>query len=382
MRILIAGIDGYLGWPLAQYLLGRGHDVAGADAFLRRKWVEEMGSVSAIPIADAQDRFSALPRLTFYEGDLMDFEFVLHFFEEFQPEAIVHLGECPSAPYSMVDIGKAAWVQTNNVVTTLNILFAMKSVCPEAHLVKLGTMGEYGTPNLDIPEGYFEVEYRGRVDTLPFPRQAGSFYHLSKVFDSQNIEFVCRIWGLRSTDIMQGVVFGTYLDEMGDDPRLRTRLDFDEAFGTVINRYCCQAVIGHTLTPFGLGGQTRGFIPLRDSVQCMTLAVENPPEKGEYRVLNQFAELFSVEQLADKVAAAANSMGLSITVDHIQNPRIEAEEHYYNPDHQRLFDLGYQPSSIEDELVIMLSDLLPHQGRIKQYEHVLKPRIRWNGTRS
>ena len=376
MRILITGIDGYLGWPLSLHLAARGHEVAGADAFLRRRWVEEMGSISAIPIASSDERFADT---LFYEGDLTSYEFVERIFEEFQPEAIVHLGQCPSAPFSMIDADKAAWVQTNNIVSTLNILFAMRDICPDAHLVKLGTMGEYGTPNLDIPEGHFEVEYRGRCDRLPFPRQAGSFYHLSKVFDSQNVEFACRVWGLKATDIMQGVVFGTHIDEMGDDARLRTRLDFDEAFGTVINRFCCQAVIGHPLTPFGGGGQTRGFIPLRDSMQCLALAIENEPEAGEYRVFNQFAETYSILQLADKVNEVAGFLGLSVEVQYVQNPRIEAEEHYYNPDHQGLFDLGYQPTAIESELASMLLDLQQHRGRIEQHKHVLEPGIEWNG---
>ena len=289
MRVLIAGMDGYLGWPLAQYLTARGHEVAGADAFYRRKWVEEMGSHSAIPVAGISDRLSAFKAQwdrtpLFREGDLTDWEFVKALFEDFKPHAVVQFGECPSAPYSMMDVHHTTWVQSNNLTGTLNILYAMRDIAPEAHLVKLGTMGEYDTPNLDIPEGFFEVEYRQRRDQIPFPRQAGSWYHWSKVHGSNNVMFACRIWDLRATDVMQGVVFGTRIDEMGDDERLQTRLDFDQAFGTVINRFCCQVVIGHPLTPFGKGHQKRGFLPLRDSMQCLTLALENPPSEGEYRV--------------------------------------------------------------------------------------------------
>lgn len=376
MRILIAGIDGYLGWPLALHLAARGHDVTGVDALLRRRWVREMNSVSAIPISPPEERFANHPC---HIGDLTDYEFVECIFKDFQPETVVHLGQCPSAAYSMRDAHHAAWVQINNITSTLNILFAMRDVCPESHLVKLGTMGEYGTPNLDIPEGHFEIEYRGRKDRLPFPRQAGSFYHWSKVFDSQNVEFVCRVWGLRATDIMQGVVFGTHIDAMGDDPALRTRLDFDEAFGTVINRFCCQAVIGQPLTPYGAGGQKRGYLPLRDSMQCLTLAIENPPQAGEYRVFNQLAETYTVNQLADKVAEAGGFVGLTVEIEHVSNPRIEAEEHYYNPDHQRLFDLGYQPTAIECELVSMLLDLQQYTARIEAHREVLTPGIYWDG---
>jgi UDP-sulfoquinovose synthase len=387
MRVYIAGMDGYLGWTLAQYLTARGHKVAGADLYFRRRWVDEMGSHSATPIVSIEERLGAFKEnfgqeLLFWEGDVQDYDFVERTFREFQPEAIVHLAECPSAPYSMIDVHHAVWVQTNNIMGTLNMLFAMRDVCPEAHLVKLGTMGEYGTPNVDIPEGFFTIEYRGRTDTLPFPRQAGSWYHQTKVHDSHNIIFACKIWGLRSTDIMQGVVFGTRVDEMGDDERLLTRLDFDESFGTAINRYCCQAVIGHPLTPFGKGYQRRGFLPLRDSMQCLTLAIENPPQGGEYRVFNQFEEVYDVTELAHKVQKVGGELGLDVVVRNIENPRVEMEEHYYNPDHQRLLELGYQPThDIEAELRIMLGDLIEYRSRVDQKRGVLIPDIRWDGTR-
>ncbi|HIQ04549.1 MAG TPA: NAD-dependent epimerase/dehydratase family protein, partial [Anaerolineae bacterium] len=284
--------------------------------------------------------------------------------------------------YSMVDVHHAVFTQVNNVVGTLNLLFAMRDVVPQAHLVKLGTMGEYGTPNIDIPEGFFTIEYRGRTDTLPFPRQAGSWYHWTKVHDSNNIMFACRIWGLRSTDIMQGVVFGTRIDEMGDDERLLTRLDFDQSFGTAVNRYCCQAVIGHPLTPFGKGHQKRGFLPLRDSMQCLTLAIENPPEAGEYRVFNQFEEVYDVTELAKMVQEVGNEFGLDVEVRNLENPRKEAEQHYYNPDHQHLFDLGYQPThDVKAELRIMLQDLIRYRDRIEAKREVLIPDIHWDGTR-
>jgi len=387
MRVYVAGIDGYLGWSLAQYLAARGHEVAGADLYLRRKWVAEMGSHSATPIVSMKERLQAFKdnfgkELLFWEGDFQDYDFVEQTFREFQPDAIVHLGECPSAPYSMIDVHHAVWVQTNNIMGTLNMLFAMRDVCPEAHLIKLGTMGEYGTPNIDIPEGFFTIEYRGRTDTLPFPRQAGSWYHQTKVHDSHNIMFACKIWGLRSTDIMQGVVFGTRIDEMSDDERLLSRLDFDESFGTAINRFCCMAVIGHPLTPFGKGHQKRGFLPLRDSMQCLTLAIENPPDVGEYRVFNQFEEVYDVTELAKKVKKVGEELGLDVEVRNIENPRKESEEHYYNPDHQHLLDLGYEPThDLEAELSIMLRDLMTYRERIEARREVLIPKIHWDGTR-
>lgn len=387
MRVFIAGMDGYLGWSLAQYLAARGHQVAGADLFLRRQWVEEMGSCSATPIVPMKERLAALKESRglepkFWEADLRDYSAVERIFKEFQPDAVVHLGECPSAPYSMVDVHHATFVQVNNVVSTFNLMFAIRDLRPEAHLLKLGTMGEYGTPNVDIPEGFFEIEYRGRRDRMPFPRQPGSFYHLSKVHGSNNIMFACKVWKLRATDVMQGVVFGTRIDEMGSDERLLTRLDFDESFGTAINRFCCQAVIGHPLTPFGRGHQKRGFLPLRDSMQCLTLALENPPQAGEYRVLNQFEEVYDLTELAEKVRRVAGQIGLRVEIHNLENPRQEMEEHYYKPDHQNLRDLGYKPThDVEAEMKIMLTDLMKYRERIEGKKEVLIPKIRWDGTR-
>lgn len=387
MKVFIAGIDGYLGWALAQYLTARGHEVAGADAMLRREWVAEMDSVSAIPVYSREDRLAAFKEqygkdLDFREGDFLDYEFVKGFFEEFQPDAIIHLGQVPSAPYSMIDRDHTVFTQHNNVIGNLNILWAMREVCPDAHLLKLGTMGEYGTPNMDIPEGFFEVEFRGRKDKLPFPRQAASFYHWSKVHDSNNTMYACKIWGLRATDVMQGVVFGTQIDEMGDDPRLRSRLDFDQSFGTAINRFCCQAVIGHPLTLFGAGHQKRGFLPMRDSMQCLTLAIENPPAAGEYRVFNQFEETYSVVELAQMVKEVGDEFDLNVQINEYDNPRNEAAEHYFNPDRQHLLDIGYEPThDVKAEMRIMIKDLIQHKDRIMEHKDILIPDIRWDGTR-
>lgn len=387
MRVFITGIDGYLGWALAQYMTELGHEVAGADLMLRREWVTEVGSTSAIPIASREERIVAFEKqfgkkLDFRVGDLCNYEFVTDFFEQFQPEAIVHLGQMPSAPYSMMDQKHSVWTQVNNVTSNLNLLWAMREVVPNAHLVKLGTMGEYGQPNIDIAEGFFEVEYRGRKDRLPFPRQAGSWYHQSKVHDSNNTHFACKIWKLRATDIMQGVVFGTRFPGLGDDPALRTRLDFDQCFGTAINRFCVEAVIEHPLTLFGAGTMQRGFLPLRDAMRCLTLAVENPAEKGEYRVFNQFAEAYSITELATMTQEVSREFGLEVAIKNYDNPRSELEEHYYNPDRQNLLKIGYEPSQdVRSEMRDMIEDLMQYQDNIRQYEQVLVPDIRWDGTR-
>ena len=387
MKVFIAGIDGYLGWPLAIYLMAQGHEVAGADLLLRREWVAEVGGVSALPIASREERLVAFKdafgvELDFRVGDLTDYGFVARCFQDFQPEAVVHLGQMPSAPYSMMDRAHCVWTQQNNVVNNLNILWAIKEFAPEAHLIKLGTMGEYGTPALDIPEGFFEIEFRGRKDRLPFPRQAGSWYHQSKVHDSHNTHFASKIWDLKATDIMQGVVFGTRISAMGADLRLRTRLDFDQCFGTAINRFCCQAAIGHPLTLYGLGKQKRGFLPLADSMLCLRLALENPPKAGEYRVFNQFENAYSVAELACLVKEAAAEIGLPVEIRRYENPRTEMEEHYFNPDRQHLLDLGYEPTrDIKSVIKTMLLDLLEHRERIEAYADALIPDIRWDASR-
>lgn len=388
MKVLILGVDGYLGWTLANYLANRGHDISGVDNYARRNWVKEMGSQSATPIRRMTERLEAFrskwgKALQFFEGDLVNFNFVLNTLKTVRPDCIVHLGEMPSAPYSMIDAEHAAYTHTNNLNGTLNVLFAMREVIPDCHLQKLGTMGEYGTPNVDIPEGMFELDFRGRKDKVMFPRDPGSFYHCTKVHDTINIRFACKIWGLRSSDIMQGVVYGTRVDEFGDDDRLMTRFDYDESFGTCINRYCASAVTGNPLTIFGKGQQKRGFLPLRDSMQCFTVSIESPPEKGEYRTMNQLEDVYDVTQLADMVAKVAREkMSLDVTINNYTNPRKEKEEHYYKPDHQKLLELGYKPSQdMPGVIEEMLKDLMMHKNRIEAKEHVIVPKIRWDGRR-
>lgn len=382
MKIMIMGMDGYLGWTLAMYLSGRGHEVSGVDNLCRRRIVNEVGSCSATPIKSIEERIKTYEELSgkklmFYGGDLTHSDFTDLVIKKEMPETIVHLGEIPSAPYSMIDVEHCNYVQTNNIIGNNNILFAMHRHAPDCHLLKLGTMGEYGTPNVDIPEGFFEIEYRGRKDRLPFPRQPGSWYHLTKVHDSHNIIFACKIWGLRSTDIMQGVVHGIVTDDMVDDALL-TRFDFDEAFGTALNRFCAQAVIDHELTPYGKGGQTRGYIALRDSMQCLTLAAENPPEEREYRVFNQFEECYSVNELAEHVVKVAGESGIESKIWNIENPRIEAEDHYYNPDHEMLPKLGFKPTNtLDDELRLTIPKLLKYRERIEAKRDRIMPTILW-----
>lgn len=382
MRTLVLGIDGYIGWGLAMHLAKRGHTVSGVDNFSRRANVQSVGSQSAIPVLDMEERVNAFKRIhgesiSFFEGDLLDYDFLADVIKQTHPDSIVHLAEQPSAPFSMIDRKHAIYSQHNNVEGTLNVLFAMKDLVPECHLVKLGTMGEYGTPNIDIPEGFFEIEYRGRKDILPFPRQPHSMYHLSKVHDTANTLFACRVWKLCSTDIMQGVVYGTRTDEMIDDS-LMTRFDFDESFGTVINRYCAEAVIDLPLTPYGQGKQKRGFIDLIDSIQCLTIAIENPAARGEYRVFNQLDEVYSIGELAEKVVKVAKKLGIEAKIQNVENPRTEKAEHYYKVDNENLKKLGFKPTrTLEETAEIMLKDLSKHKDRILEKSEAILPKTKW-----
>jgi UDP-sulfoquinovose synthase len=357
MRILILGGDGYLGWATAMYFSARGHEVHSVDNYLRRRAHEEAGTNSLTPIGqNLPARAEAWRQVTGYrigvtEGDLTDWPVVERLFVDFEPEAIIHYGEMPSAPYSFISREHAVFTQYNNVIGTLNVLWAMRDLSPDSHMVKLGTMGEYGTPNIDIEEGFIQIRHNGREDRLPFPKLPGSWYHASKVHDSTNIQLACRIWGLRATDLNQGVVYGIETEESTLDPRLATRFDYDEVFGTALNRFCLQAVIGHPLTAYGKGGQTRGYLNIVDTLQCVELATMNPAEPGEYRVFNQFTEQFAVNELAELVQRAGEEYGLQVRVDHLDNPRVEAEEHYYNAKHSALLDLGLKPHYLSETLV-------------------------------
>jgi UDP-sulfoquinovose synthase len=356
MRVLILGGDGFCGWPTALHFSARSHEVSVLDNFSRRRWDDELGTSSLVPIAALAERVAAWRELTgreiaVFEGDLTAYAEVEHAFREFEPEAIVHYGEQRSAPYSMIDREHAVFTQTNNVVGTLNVLYAMRDLVPNAHLVKLGTMGEYGTPNIAIEEGYIQIEHEGRKDTLPYPKQPGSMYHLSKIHDSANILFACRAWGLRATDLNQGVVYNVDTPECDRDDRVANRFDYDGVFGTALNRFCAQAVAGHPLTVHGKGGQTRGFLDIRDTVRCVELAALNPAARGEMRVYNQFTEQFSVLQLAEHVACVARAMDMDARVEHVRNPRVEQEQHYYHAKHTKLLDLGLEPHLLNDETI-------------------------------
>jgi len=317
-------------------------------------------------------------RIEAFVGDLTDAPFVERTLDRFEPEAVVHFAEQRSAPYSMIDRQHAVYTQYNNVVGTLNLLYAIAERDTSIHLVKLGTMGEYGTPNIDIEEGFIEITHKGRTDVLPYPKQAGSFYHLSKVHDSHNIQFACRIWGLRATDLNQGVVYGQETDETTVHPDLATRFDYDGVFGTVLNRFCVQAVVDHPLTVYGRGGQTRGVLDIRDTLACVELALLNPAAQGEYRVFNQFTETFSVMQMADLVIEAYPG---KVVVEEVEDPRVEKEEHYYRAAHTKLLDLGLLPHLLEASTIrALLAVVDRHRARVDM--NAIGATVDWRRTAS
>ncbi len=378
MRILVLGGDGFLGWPTVLHLSARGHDVAILDNLVRRQYDSELETSSLVPIHDLEQRITSWQDIsgqsvTPIVGDLTDMEVVDRAFRHFEPDAVVHFAEQRSAPYSMIDRQHAVYTQTNNLVGNLNVLFAIAEHNPDIHLVKLGTMGEYGTPNIDIEEGFIEINHRGRTDVLPFPKQPGSFYHLSKVFDSDNIAFTCRTWGLRATDLNQGIVYGQQTPETSLDPGLATRLDYDAVFGTVLNRFIVQAVVGHPLTVYGKGGQTRGMLNILDTLACVELALLHPPSAGEYRVFNQFTESWSVQEMADLVAGAVPG---DHRIEHLVDPRTEKQEHYYRAAHTKLLDLGLVPHLLDDEVISSIAELVDrHRDRVDP--GVIRPTVQW-----
>lgn len=383
MRVLILGGDGYLGWPTAMHMSLLGNDVLAVDSYVKRQWEDEVRARPLVKIPLLRDRSDLWNQhqgpsrtIRVAEGDLVDTDFVYDLVKSFTPDTIIHYGEQPSAPFSMMDARHAVSTQVNNVVGTLNVLFAMRDVGRECHLVKLGTMGEYGTPNIVIEEGYLTIRHKGREDRLPFPKQPGSFYHLSKVHDSSNLHFAGRAWGLRITDLNQGVVYGVRTPEMDSPGGSPTSFHYDAVFGTVLNRFCTQAVAGMPLTVYGSGNQKRAFINIRDTLTCVGLATSNPASPGIPRVFNQFTEVFSVLELARVVAGASGRVGHSVSVQHLSNPRVEAEDHYYDAVNDNLRSLGLEPSPLSSELVeSMLGYIQSHRKDIDTSQ--ILPEVRW-----
>lgn len=381
MKILILGGDGYLGWPTAMDFAAAGHQVTVIDNYLRRLIAEETDSEALLPTPSLSQRAKKFQEITGHTievriGDLADPEIMVEVVKNTNPDTIIHYAEQPSAPYSMRNFKSARTTFKNNLDVTFNVIWAMIEHAPNAHLVKLGTMGEYGTPNIDIEEGWIEIEHKGRKGKFLFPRAAGSLYHTTKVLDTDLLWFYVRTNGLRVTDLMQGPVYGLSTKEADLDPALVPNFHYDDIFGTLVNRFLVQAVAGIPLTVYGSGGQTRGYLNLRDTLQCVRLAADNPADKGELKIFNQLTETFSVNQVAEKVQRVGNKMGLGVEVKSIPNPRKEMEEHYYNPTHSGLVEMGLKPHFMTDEVITeMLERVVEARDRIV-HDRIM-PRVSW-----
>ena len=382
MRVLILGGDGYLGWPTAMAFAAQGHEVCAVDNYLRRNIARDTDSEALIPCPNLGERaalFAAAHgrRIRVEILDCADFRRLDWLVEDFLPEAIVHYAEQPSAPYSMMGFPEAQRTLLNNLGTTFNVVWAMLQHVPDCHLIKLGTMGEYGTPNIDIEEGWLDVEHRGRRHKFLYPRQAGSLYHTTKVMDTDLLWFYVRTCGLRVTDLMQGPVYGLETAEAAADPRLVPNLHYDDIFGTVVNRFLVQAVAGIPLTVYGKGGQTRGYLNLKDTLQCVGLAMTNPVARGELRILNQFTEQFTVNELAERVYAAGRELGIEVRIQHLANPRKELEEHYYNARHSALVELGLKPTLMSTQVLTDMLRVVTQHKNLIDTRRIL-PRVAWN----
>ena len=381
MRILILGGDGYLGWPTAMHLTAGGHEVAVADNYLRRRLCRQEDLTPLLEVPDLHERAAIWEsesgcNIKVFIGDLTEWTFVETVFRAFIPDAVIHYAEQPSAPYSMLNRRAADLTLKNNLTSTLNLIFAVKKFCPDAHIVKLGTMGEYGTPNIDIEEGWLEVHHKGRRQKFLYPRQASSLYHTTKIMDTDLLWLYVRMWNLRVTDLMQGPVYGIVTAENENDERLFPFFNYDEIFGTVLNRFVVQAVVGYPLTVYGKGGQTRGYLNIKDTLQCIRLSLENPANVGELRILNQFTETFSVFELAKKVEKVGIDLGLNVKIKPVENPRKEAEEHYYNPQHSGLLELGLKPNYLSDIfLKHMIKFVLKYKDKIKTEQ--IYQKVKW-----
>lgn len=372
MKILILGGDGYLGWPTAMNLTAKGHEVAVVDNYLRRRLCREENVEALFEVPNLHKRAELWESVSGYKipvyiGDLSEWDFIETVFREFPPEGIVHYAEQPAAPYSMLNRQAATLTLQNNLSVTANLIFAVRQFCPDAHIVKLGTMGEYGTPNIDIEEGWIDIEHKGRRQKFLYPRQAGSLYHTTKIMDTDLLWFYVRMWGIRVTDLMQGPVYGLVTDETEENEALFPFFNYDEIFGTVLNRFVVQAVAGYPLTVYGKGGQTRGYLNIKDTLNCVRLSIENPPKPGALRIFNQFVETFTVNELAERVSEAGGQLGLNVEIKPIDNPRKEAEDHYYNPAHTGLLELGLKPNYLTgDVLAKMLEMVIRHKDRINR----------------
>jgi UDP-sulfoquinovose synthase len=358
-KILVLGADGYCGWATTLYLSKLGYNVVAVDNYVRRQHWDQYKLVrysDAVPnqhnkplydVKPAHERLQAWQQVTgkhvpFLNVDLTDFHAVMNMMSDQRPDAIVHFAEQRSAPFSFLSPHHALETIQNNTFSTYNLLEAIARVNPNIHLIKLGTMGEYGyTPHKDIiPEG-----------EIDFPKRPNSPYHMTKCMDSIALEMMRRIYKLRVTDLHQGIVYGIQTDETSMDRALYNRFDYDGIWGTVLNRFCVQVLIGQPLSVYGAGGQSRGIISIKDAIQCVEISIRNPPEPGMMEVRNQLTEIMTVNQMAEAVTKAAEKLDIKVAVDHVYNPRLENENHDLKVGFGKFVTLGLKGNLLSDTLI-------------------------------
>jgi len=386
MSILLTGGDGYLGWPTALRTAARTDDrVVLVDNFARREWVEEVGSVSATPVASIDDRLDAatethdLRNLSFVEADLTDRAQVDKLLRVHEPDAVVHTAAQPSAPYSQINGERANYTQHNNLQATRNLLWGLEeNDLADTHFVETTTTGIYGAPAFPIPEGGAVMENQGERDHVPFPGMGGSWYHQAKSHDAANIRLAHQQFGIPTSDVRTAIVYGTETAETRPDDRLNTRFDFDYYFGTVTHRFCAQAVAGYPVTVYGKGEQRKPFVSLEDAVEGLArLALIGPDERPEDHVVyNQVTRAISIVEIANTIVDVGSDHGLDVQVEHFENPRDEDETHKMEIENDRYADLiGGQDQTFEEAVDDIFETLLRHADRIEAHEDRFLPGV-------
>jgi nucleoside-diphosphate-sugar epimerase len=385
MTILVTGADGYVGWPTALRIADRTDErVLGVDSLARRRWVETVGSVSAVPIAPIEERLAAAAEtgqenLSMVEGDLVDRDFVAELLAVHEPRAIVHAAAQPSAPYSQINGERANDTQHNNLQATRNLLFGLQEAgLSDTHVVETTTTGVYGAPEFPIPEGGAVMENEGERDDVPFPAMAGSWYHQTKSFDAANLRLANEQFGLPVSDVRTAIVYGSSTEETREDDRLATRLDFDYYFGTVAHRFCAQAVAGYPVTVYGRGEQRKPFVSLEDAVEGLArLALGDAEDRpAAHTVYNQVTRPISIVEVAETIASVGSDHDLDVAVEHFENPREEDETHRMEIANDRYADLiGERRMGFEEGMAEVMDALYERRGTISAHEDRFLPDV-------
>jgi len=377
MTVLLTGADGYLGWPTTLRLADRLDErIVAVDNFARREWVSESGSVSAIPVHGADERFADLENVSLVEGDLADRDFVNQLLDVHEPDTVLHAAAQPSAPYSGINGERALYTQRNNVSMTLNLLHGLHEAgLEDSHFIETTTTGIYGAPEFPIPEGGATMENGGESDDVPFPAMGGSWYHQTKSFDAANMRLAESEFEFDISDVRTAIVYGTETEETAASG-LPTRFDFDYYFGTVVNRFCAQAVAGYPITVYGKGEQRKPMVSLQDAVESLVNLVDRGHSGDGIDVYNQVTRPVAIVELAETIAEVGEEFDLDAEVEHFENPREEDEEHKMEMENDRFEELvGEQQQTLEEGIRDILGTLVEHDDRITAHEDRFLPGV-------